>query len=67
MKVIEIVVSRSEKINTGNYESKDFFVSIKAEVEYDADIRTISAKLFAQCKGILTKQILLTKSGEITP
>ena len=57
MKVIEVVVSRSVKVNTGNYESMDFFVSLKAEVDYDADIRVISGKLYAQCKAIITDQI----------
>lgn len=33
MKVTEIVVSRAIKVNLGDYQSTDFFVSMKAESE----------------------------------
>jgi len=61
MKIIEVVVSRSEKVNTGNYESKDYFVSLKAEVEYDADLKAVTSKLFAQCWFILNEEIKKVK------
>ena len=32
-KLTEVVISRSAKINTGNYESTDVFCSFKAELE----------------------------------
>ncbi len=57
MKIVEITVSKSQKVNTGNYESKDYFCSLKAEVEYDADLRLIAAKLFAKANLILLDQI----------
>lgn len=33
MKITEIVVSRSVKLNVGNYEGTDYFLSVKAEDE----------------------------------
>ena len=33
MKILEVSVSRSVRVNTGNYEGTEHFVSIKAQVE----------------------------------
>ena len=33
MRVVEACVSRSARINTGNYEGTEFFVSMKAELD----------------------------------
>ena len=31
MKVVEITISKGRKINTGNYESRDYFVAVKID------------------------------------
>jgi hypothetical protein len=58
MKIVEIVVSRSQKVNTGNYQSKDFFISLKCEVEScDSTIDSVAAILYNDCAIILENAI----------
>ena len=38
MRVIELTVSVTRKMNLGNYESKDFFGAVKMEVESGDDV-----------------------------
>ena len=58
MKIVEITVSYSQKVNTGNYQSKDYFTSLKAEVEYDANVQTNCMILFDQCKKAVDRAIV---------
>ncbi len=51
---VEIARSFSYKLNAGNYESRDFFCSQKAECA-EEDAAEVSAALFAFCKA----QVLL--------
>lgn len=44
MNVKEIAVSRSVRVNTGNYEATDFFLSAKAEIDPDFDDYEASIK-----------------------
>jgi len=57
MKIVELTVSKSRKINTGNYESKDYFISLKAEVEITDNLELVAADLFCQCSELIDKQI----------
>ena len=47
---VEITRSFSYKLNTGNYESRDFFCSQKSECSA-ADALDVSASLYAFCKA----------------
>lgn len=51
---VEIARSFSYKLNAGNYESRDFFCSEKAECSIE-DAAEVSAALFAFCRS----QVLL--------
>lgn len=57
MKVIKIVIAHNEKVNTGNYTTKDYFCSLEAKVREDEDLRVIGKKLYAQCKVIIGSEI----------
>ena len=57
MKIVEVTVSRSRKVNTGNYESKDYFISLKAEIEITDNLELITGDLFCQCTELIEKQI----------
>ena len=57
MKIVEIVVSKSEKVNTGNYESKDYFCSLKADVEINEDLQVVAKKMYAKANAIIKSQI----------
>lgn len=46
MKIVEITVSKSQKINTGNYTSKDYFISMKAEIDITEDSNIVVRALF---------------------
>lgn len=43
MKITEVAASRTVRINLGDYQSTDFFVSMKAEV-FDGEKRTDAAR-----------------------
>ena len=57
MKIVEIVISKSEKVNTGNYTSKDYFCSLKADVEINEDLQVIAKKLYAKANAMIKSQI----------
>ena len=52
----EVARSFSYKLNTGNYQSQDFFCSQKAQCEL-RDAEAISAKLYAFCKSQVTEAV----------
>jgi hypothetical protein len=58
MKIIEVTVSYAQKVNTGNYQSKDFFCSLKAEVNYDAEIGKVCEHLDRLCKKAVDRAIV---------
>ena len=53
---VEIARSFSYKLNVGNYESRDFFCSQKAECKWK-DAEEISAALYAFCKNEVLKSV----------
>ena len=57
MKVIKIIIAHNQKVNTGNYTTKDYFCSLEAKVREDEDLRVIGKKLYARCKAIITDAI----------
>lgn len=57
-KIIEIVVSRSVKINLGNYESLDHFLSVKAEVDELDDVPEEIIKLTAVVERAMVHQLV---------
>ena len=57
MKIVEVTVSKSRKVNTGNYESKDYFIALKAEIEITDNLELVTADLFCQCNEMIQKQI----------
>jgi len=56
MALIEIARSFSYKLNCGNYESRDFFCSQKAEVE-QIDAEKTSEALYRFCKKEVMKSV----------
>lgn len=46
-RITEMTVSRSVRMNTGNYEGTEQFVSMKAEVDELDDPREVAAELAA--------------------
>lgn len=57
MKKVEITVSKSRKVNTGNYESRDYFVSVRSEIEITDDVRKVAIGLYDDCEQILLREI----------
>jgi hypothetical protein len=53
---VEIARSFSYKLNAGNYESRDFFCSEKAECAVE-DAAEVSAALFAFCRAEVLKAV----------
>lgn len=59
MKVIEASISRSRKVNLGNYESADVFLSFKLEfAEEDDYLQLIRAK-FAEARKLVNEQVAI--------
>lgn len=54
--LVEVARSFSYKLNAGNYESRDFFCSQKAECLAE-DAEETSAKLYAFCKSQVMKDV----------
>ena len=54
--LIEIARSYSQKLNTGNYTTSDFFCSAKEEVPKSQAVKT-SKRLFQFCKSEVEKSI----------
>ncbi len=57
MKVVEVVRSYTRKVNLGNYESRDFFCSKKAEVPEGEDHNKVSRYLAFDCLVDVENQI----------
>lgn len=57
MKIVELTVSKSQKVNTGNYTSKDYFASIKAEIDCDDTIMERANTLYDFCESIIRVEI----------
>jgi hypothetical protein len=55
-KLVEIVRSFSFKLNVGNYESRDFFCSQKAECKA-SEAEQVSAALYQFCKNEVLKAV----------
>ena len=55
-KTTEITRSASRKLNLGNYETKDFFASRKAEC-LEKDAERVSEELHQFCEGEIAKSI----------
>ena len=55
-KLVEIARSFSYKLNVGNFESRDFFCSHKAEVK-EEEAEEASEKLHAFCKSEVIKSL----------
>lgn len=55
MNVQEITVSAGKKTNTGNYESKDFFVALKANVT-NTNVEKEVAELQTLAERLIEKQ-----------
>lgn len=53
---VEIVRSFSYKLNTGNYESRDFFCSQKAECPVE-DAQRVSELLYEFCKSAVLQSV----------
>lgn len=53
---VEIARSFSYKLNTGNYESRDFFCSQKAECTIE-DATEVSAALYQFCRSEVLKSV----------
>lgn len=58
MLVKEIVISRAVKINTGNYESTDHFLSMKAEIDGLDDEASAAAELNAHVERAMVAQLV---------
>ena len=57
MEIKEIVVSRSVRVNTGNYEGIEHFVSMKAELDELDDETSVTTELNAKVERTLVAQL----------
>jgi hypothetical protein len=62
--LVEVTRSFSYKLNAGNYESRDFFCSQKAECRAD-DADMVSERLYQFCKQQVMKAIAQWKADEV--
>jgi acetolactate synthase regulatory subunit len=60
--VVEVVASRSFKVNMGNYESADSFVSVKMTVTPDTDFEALSGELAHVIDTLQGDDLVLFKS-----
>jgi hypothetical protein len=58
VRVTEIVASRSVKVNTGDYENTDHFLSMRAELDELDTPDQAAQELAAQVEESLAKQLL---------
>lgn len=58
MKICEINVSRAVKMNLGNYESLDHFVSMKLEVMEGEDVMKAATTLAIKVERALARQVV---------
>lgn len=56
-KVKEIARSYSQKVNTGNYETKDFFCSATVEVGENESAEEVAEETFQFCKRMVERSI----------
>src|SRR3990167_5004905 len=66
IKLVEIARSYSEKVNTGNYQSRDLFCSKKLEVP-EAEAEQASKDAFEWCYQQVQRDIANLKSKESEP
>lgn len=57
MEIKEIVISRSIRINTGNYEGSEHFVSMKAELDELDDETSVTVELNAKVERVMVTQL----------
>ena len=58
MRTTEVCVSRSVRVNMGNYEGTDHFVSMKAELDgLDDDEASATAELTAHVERAMVRQL----------
>lgn len=55
-KLVEVARSYSQKLNTGNYTSADFFCSLKEECKPD-EVESVSKRLIHFCKLMVLSDI----------
>lgn len=65
-RMVEVVRSFSYKLNCGNYESRDFFCSQKAECKA-ADAGTVSEALYQFCKSQVLASVREYTGGVQSP
>jgi hypothetical protein len=63
-RLVEVARSFSFKLNVGNYESRDFFCSQKAECPEGEAVAT-SEKLYAFCKSEVLKSVAEAKKEKL--
>lgn len=56
-KITEVVVSRAQKINLGNYQSADAFVSVKSEVADNENPDEVFAMLVQKAEEYLEIEV----------
>lgn len=64
---MEVVVSRSLKVNMGNYESADSFVSAKLSVPTDTDLEKLSEQFSDIIDTLQAPDLTLFKSLTTVP
>jgi len=70
MKVIEITLSKGRKVNIGNYESRDYFVSVKVDPfsvptdYYGETIKDYFAKIEADIEAEIARDRLRDQDVE---
>lgn len=57
MKTVEVVVSRSVRVNTGNYEGTEHFVSMKTVLDELDDERSAAQELSAHVERAMVAQL----------
>lgn len=57
MKIVEVVVSRSVRVNLGNYEAVDFFVSMKAEADEEDSATAVALDVRRKVESAIAKDI----------
>ena len=63
-RIVEVARSFSYKRNVGNYESRDFFCSQKAECRED-EAEEVSDKLHAFCKAQVLKSVAESRKEKL--
>lgn len=58
MKIIEVVVSYGQTIQVKQFEPNKYFVSLKAEINYDEAIEIVCDDLFDRAKKMVDRAIV---------